>query len=128
MAHAVGAGGSAEKAMIDPIRQFGEWFADFGAHPTDAEPDAMTLGAATKDGIPSVRIVLLKSFDERGFVFYTNMESRKSRELKENPRAALCFNWVSRGRQVRVEGPAQQVSDAEADEYFASRPFQARIG
>lgn len=93
-----------------------------------AEPNAMALATVGADGRPSIRIVLLKGFDERGFVFYTNLESRKGRELAGNPNAALCFFWQSLGKQVRVEGAVQPVPDAEADEYFATRPRGSQIG
>lgn len=92
------------------------------------EPTAMALGTADADGRPAVRIVLLKAFDERGFVFYTNFESRKGRELTANPHAALCFHWQPLERQVRVEGTVGPVSGEEADEYFASRPRGSQIG
>lgn len=114
--------------MSDPIERFAEWFADAKTHIPVNEYNAMTLATATEDGVPSARVVLLKAFDARGFVFYSNLESRKSGELKANPKAALCFNWIARGRQVRIEGAVEQVSDAEADDYFATRPFGARIG
>jgi pyridoxamine 5'-phosphate oxidase len=92
------------------------------------EPTAMALATADADGNPSVRMVLLKGFDERGFIFYTNLESRKARQLDENPKAALCFFWQPIGRQVRVEGRVERVSDAEADEYHASRARGSQIG
>ena len=92
------------------------------------EPTAMTLATATRDGRPSARMLLLKGVDERGFVFYTNLGSRKARELTENPVAALCFFWAAQETQVRVEGPVEPVSDAEADEYFASRPRGSQEG
>ena len=114
--------------MTDPLQQFTEWFEAARAHAGDSQSNAMTLATADKNGAPSARIVLLKAFDERGFVFYTNLESRKSLELKENPRAALCFFWERLGRQVRIEGTVTLVSDEEADEYFAGRPFVSRIG
>jgi pyridoxamine 5'-phosphate oxidase len=92
------------------------------------EPNAMALATADESGHPSVRMVLLKGFDDDGFVFYTNLESRKARELRANPHAALCFYWQPIGRQIRIEGPITPVSDAEADEYFASRARGSQIG
>lgn len=92
------------------------------------EPNSMALATVGADGRPSIRIVLLKGFDERGFTFYTNLESRKGRELAGNPNAALCFFWQSLGKQVRIEGAAHRVTDAEADEYFATRPRGSQIG
>lgn len=92
------------------------------------EPTAFALGTADADGRPSVRIVLLKSYDQHGFVFYTNFESRKGRELGANPHAALCFHWQPMERQVRIEGTVAPVADAEADQYFASRPRGSQIG
>ncbi len=88
----------------------------------------MALATVGADGMPSLRMVLLKDFNERGFVFYTNYESRKGGELLAHPMAALLFHWKSLRRQVRIEGPVEQVTDAEADDYFASRPRQAQIG
>lgn len=111
----------------DPYDLFDTWFAEAKAsEPADA--NAMALATATPDGFPSVRIVLLKGLDRRGFVFYTNVGSRKGEELRANPRAALCFHWKSLKRQVRVEGPITLASDAEADAYFAGRPRDSRIG
>ena len=91
-------------------------------------PEAMAVATATADGAPSVRMVLLKEVDERGFVFFTNYESRKGAELEANPRAALLFYWESLGRQVRVEGPVERVPAEESDAYFASRPAASRAG
>jgi pyridoxamine 5'-phosphate oxidase len=92
------------------------------------EPTAMSVATASADGRPSVRMLLLKGVDARGFVFYTNLGSRKADELRENPHAALCFFWAPLELQVRVEGPVEPVSAAEADEYFASRPRGSQIG
>jgi pyridoxamine 5'-phosphate oxidase len=104
----------------DPIELFQEWFGE--AHQCNLpEPDAMTLATASFDGHPSARVVLLRHVDERGFVFYTNLNSRKGQELLANPHAALCFHWMPLKKQVRVEGTAVMVSDEEADRYFASR-------
>ena len=114
----------------DPIERFAELFA--AAQAVDRrllpEPTAMTLATATPDGRPSARMVLLKGVDDRGFVFYTNVGSRKGRELGANPRAALCFHWPPLEVQVRVEGEASLVTDAEADAYFASRPRVSQLG
>lgn len=111
----------------DPFRLFEAWMADaVAAEPED--PNAMALATADAAGRPSVRMVLLKGFDARGFVFYTNFESDKGRQLIANPQAALCFHWKSLRRQVRIEGPAVPVSDEEADAYFQSRPRDSRIG
>ena len=111
----------------DPIIQFNVWM-DEATKTEPNEPTAVTLATATPDGRPSARMVLLKGVDERGFVFYTNLNSRKGEELSANPQAALCFHWKSLERQVRVEGRVEPVSDAEADAYFASRPRASRIG
>lgn len=119
--------GAETAANGEPFARFGEWFAAAAA----SEPDnanAMTLATATKEGAPSARIVLLKGWDERGFVFYTNLGSRKGTELARNPHAALLFYWKSLSRQIRIEGATEPVSEAEADEYYASRPHLSRIG
>ncbi len=111
----------------DPLAQFRGWFEDAlaaGLH----EPNAMTLATATPDGKPSARVVLLKGFDERGFVFYTNYEGRKGEELARNPRAALVFYWGELERQVRIEGRASRVPERESDAYYASRPRGSRLG
>jgi len=110
----------------EPFAPFARWF-ELAAK---SEPlaETMTLATATGDGLPSLRAVLLKGFDERGFVFYTNFESRKAEELFANPHAALCFHWKSLQRQVRIEGTVSVVSDAEADAYFYSRPRDSQIG
>ncbi len=110
-----------------PIALFEEWLAEARIREPN-DPEAMALATADADGCPNVRMVLLKAVDERGFVFYTNLESRKGAELAVNRRAALCFHWKSIGRQVRVQGPVARVSDAEADAYFATRPKDSQIG
>lgn len=113
--------------MPDPLETFRGWFAEAEqAEPND--PNAMAVASATPEGLPSVRMVLLKEWDARGFVFYTNKESRKGGELNANPHAALLFHWKSLRRQVRIEGTVEDVSDAEADAYYASRARLSRIG
>lgn len=113
--------------LDDPIALFQQWYAEAGTCGL-AHPDAMSLATVDPDGMPSVRMVLLKGCDAGGFVFYTNTLSTKGRHLAGNPRAALCFYWEPLGRQVRVRGTTERVSDAEADEYFASRPRGSRLG
>jgi len=114
-------------APTDPIALFDVWFRT--AHDTGIVlPEAVSLATASADGAPSVRMVLLKSFDERGFVFFTNYESRKALELRENPRAAMCCHWGPLERQVRLSGPVGRVSPEESAEYFASRPRGSRLG
>jgi pyridoxamine 5'-phosphate oxidase len=121
-------GGLSETEVnADPIRQFETWFQQALAAQLP-EPNAMTLATATTDGLPSARVVLLKAFDERGFTFFTNYESRKGRELSANPRAALLFFWPELQRQVRIEGTVERVSEIESDAYFASRPLGSRLG
>jgi pyridoxamine 5'-phosphate oxidase len=110
----------------EPLRQFAAWFEEAEAAGMRA-PEAMALATATADGRPSVRMVLLKGFDERGFVFFTGYESRKGVELAANPRAALLFYWDPLGRQVRIEGRVERVAETESDAYFASRPRGAQI-
>jgi len=111
----------------DPIATFESWLAEATAsEPNDA--NAVCLATATPQGLPSARMVLLKGVDGRGFVFYTNLESRKGAELGANPNAALCFHWKSLHRSVRVEGAVEPVSAAEADAYFASRARTSRLG
>jgi pyridoxamine 5'-phosphate oxidase len=108
-------------------KEFDQWLKE--AQEKELEyAEAMSLATASKSGMPSVRIVLLKALDDRGFVFYTNLTSRKGLELAENPNAALCFHWKSLNKQIRVEGSISAVADDEADEYFASRPRASRIG
>ena len=114
-------------AAEEPFALFGEWFAEaVKSEPND--PNAMALATVDADGLPDVRMVLLKGFDEKGFVFYTNFESAKGREILGSMKAAMCFHWKSLRRQVRVRGPVEIVTDAEADAYFASRPRGSRIG
>jgi len=115
-----------EIAEVEPLALFERWLDE--AWKGEPNAHAMTLATATREGQPSARVVLLKGLDRRGFVFYTNLESRKSEELFANPHAALCFLWKSLNRQVRVEGPVEQVADDEADAYFASRPRDSQIG
>lgn len=121
--------GSLDESTVDPdpIRQFHLWF----QQALDArlpEPNTMTLATADAHGQPSARILLIKGVDERGFVFYTNYESRKGRDLAANPQASLLFYWIELERQVRVEGRVERTSDEESDAYFASRPLGSRIG
>lgn len=112
----------------NPIAQFSEWLEEAKRNTSIIEPTAMSLATATKDAVPSVRMVLLKGLDERGFVFYTNLNSRKSIEIKQNPQAAGCFYWMPLERQVRIEGRIEAVSDKEADIYFATRARDSQIG
>jgi pyridoxamine 5'-phosphate oxidase len=109
----------------DPLTQFGGWFAEAGqAVPV---PEQAAVATATPDGRPSVRMVLVKGFDERGFVFHTGYESRKGRELGANPHAALLFHWTPLGRQVRIEGPVERTSRAESEAYFRTRAPRSRV-
>jgi pyridoxamine 5'-phosphate oxidase len=111
-------------ASPDPLEQFARWFEQ--ARATEADPTAMTLATSTAEGRPSARMVLLKGFDARGFVFYTNFDSRKAWELDATHRAALLFYWAGLERQIRIEGTVARVADAESDAYFASRPLESR--
>jgi len=114
-------------AADEPLELFAAWLKDATAsEPRD--PTAMTLATVDADGAPNARMVLLKGVDDRGFVFYTNIDSQKGRELDAHPQAALVFHWKSINRQVRVRGSVERVTDAEADAYFATRPKQAQIG
>jgi pyridoxamine 5'-phosphate oxidase len=113
--------------MIDPFDQFALWFADAEASESN-DPNAFALATATPDGRPSVRIVLMKFWDARGFVFYSNMDSRKGNELAANPHVHMDFHWKSRRRQVRIDGTVATVPETEADAYFASRPRDSQIG
>ncbi len=113
--------------VTDPFAKFQEWMAEAWTHePEDA--NAMTLATTGADGMPSARIVLLKGADDRGFVFYTNKQSRKAGELAANSRAALLFHWKPQGRQIRIEGRVEHVTDAEADAYYATRARISRLG
>jgi pyridoxamine 5'-phosphate oxidase len=121
--------GSLDAADVDPdpVRQFQTWF----TQALDAqlpEPNAMTVATVDAEGRPAARILLIKGVDERGFVFFTNYESRKGRELTANPHASLLFHWVELERQVRIEGKVEKTSDAESDTYYQSRPLGSRIG
>jgi pyridoxamine 5'-phosphate oxidase len=118
---------AAEGPGDDPFQVFSEWFqsAVAGGQP---EPEAMAVATATPDGYPSVRFVLLRGFDRRGLVFYTNRASRKGEELRANPRAAVAFRWYAVDRQVRVSGPVHVVDDAESDAYFAGRVRGSQLG
>ena len=114
-------------AAADPVAQFAAWY-DAAVAAGVLEPEAMTLSTATPAGVPSARMVLLRGFDNRGFCFFTNYESRKGRELTANPHAALTFHWAALERQVRIEGRAERTTAAESDAYFVTRPSTSRIG
>jgi pyridoxamine 5'-phosphate oxidase len=114
-------------ANPDPFLQFERWFQELRTI-TRLEPNAMTVASSTADGRPSARMVLLKSYDQRGFVFFTNFTSRKGSELDSNPWAALLFYWPELERQVRIEGAVERASDEESDAYYNSRPFGSRVG
>ena len=115
------------KEHNNPIKLFEEWFNK--AKKTEInDPNALALGTATKQGVPSVRMVLLKGYDKNGFVFYTNLNSQKGNEIKENPNATMCFHWKSLLRQIRIVGTLSQVEDEVADNYFNSRAYESRIG
>ena len=111
----------------DPVKQFRAWFEEARAAGIP-EPNAMTLGTADASGRVSCRTVLLKAYDDRGFVFFTNYGSRKARQINENPRASLLFPWVMLARQVEIAGPVEKISTAESIAYFLSRPFGSRLG
>ncbi|HSW17573.1 MAG TPA: pyridoxamine 5'-phosphate oxidase [Ramlibacter sp.] len=116
-----------DASHAEPVKQFDQWLNEAVAAQVP-EPNAMTLATVASDLRPSTRVVLVKGYDERGVVWYTNYESRKGQELAGNPFAALQFHWVELERVVRVEGQVEKVSDAESDAYFASRPLDSRIG
>ncbi len=115
-------------SSTDPFTLFARWFNEAVRCKAIKEPTAMCLATATPKGAPAARMVLLKGYDERGFAFYTNVRSRKGKEIAKNPQAALCFYWMALDKQVRIEGRLQPVSDAEADAYFASRAKGSQIG
>lgn len=117
---------SEENVNQNPFLQFDSWFEQLLQLKID-EPNAMTLATSDKNGIPSARTVLLKSYNERGFTFFTNYKSRKGRELQQNPRAALLFYWKEFERQVRIEGLVEKLSREDSEEYFVQRPFESRI-
>jgi pyridoxamine 5'-phosphate oxidase len=112
----------------DPIAQFHAWFAEAKACEQILEPTAMALATATPQGKPSLRMVLLKGADEKGFTFFTNAESQKGQELRANPQAELCFYWMPLMRQIRIGGRVEKVSDTESDEYYRSRMLISQIG
>ena len=113
--------------LEDPIQLFKIWMEEAEkSEPND--PNALSLATSNKDSFPSVRVVLLKEFNQKGFVFYTNLNSQKGNELKENPKAAMCFHWKSLLRQIRVSGTVTQVADGVADQYYNSRDYESRIG
>ena len=121
------AGLDEKSAAADPFKQFERWFNATKAAGLHL-PNALTLATANAQGIPSARAVLLKGYDQSGFVFYTNYLSRKGRELAANPHACLLFSWEDLERQIRIEGPVEKMSASESDEYFASRPLGSRLG
>jgi pyridoxamine 5'-phosphate oxidase len=114
-------------AADEPLRLFAQWL-DEATASEPSDPNAMAVATVDADGLPDVRMVLLKGFDERGAVFYTNMDSQKGRQLDGNAKAALLFHWKSKARQVRVRGPVERVTDAEADAYYGSRSRLSQIG
>jgi len=113
--------------LNDPIELFKKWFEEAKKKEIN-DPNALALGTASKQAIPSVRMVLLKDFNQDGFVFYTNLNSQKGNEIKENPNATMCFHWKSLLRQVRIVGTLKQVDDQVADSYYNSRGYESRIG
>ena len=113
--------------LDDPFELFEEWF-EVAKKKEINDPNALALGTASKDGVPSVRMVLLKGFDKDGFIFYTNLKSQKGKEIKENPNATMCFHWKSLLRQIRIVGKLNQVDDKMADDYYSTRAYESRIG
>lgn len=114
-------------ALKNPFEQFKLWFDDAVNYPM-MEPNAMALSTVSSDGRPSSRIVLLKRYDEKGFVFFTNYESRKGKELEKNSYASLLFYWDKLERQIRIEGKTEKISSEESEDYFQSRPYESRLG
>ncbi len=114
--------------FLKPFQKFSKWFNQACAEPKIIEPTAMCLSTVDEKNFPSSRMVLLKKFDERGFCFFTNLTSSKARQLEQNQNVALCFYWAILGLQVRIEGVVEKVSNQEADDYFASRRRESRIG
>lgn len=117
-----------ENASADPFETFAAWYREAQDHADIPDASAVNLATASCGGAPSNRMVLIKDFGPAGFVFYTNLSSRKAGDLQANPVASLCFYWAPLGRQVRIEGSVKQVGDDEADAYFATRPIESRIG
>ena len=113
--------------LDDPFELFEKWFTEAKKREIN-DPNALALGTASKEGIPSVRMVLLKGFDKNGFVFYTNLNSQKGEELKKNPNASMCFHWKSLLRQIRIVGTLRLVDNKTADDYYNSRAYESRIG
>ena len=113
--------------LDDPFELFEKWFVEAKKKEIN-DPNALALGTASKENIPSVRMVLLKGFDKSGFVFYSNLNSQKGNEIKENPNASMCFHWKSLLRQIRIVGALKQVDDKTADEYYNTRAYESRIG
>jgi len=113
--------------LEDPFELFEKWFCEAKKKEIN-DPNALALGTANKQGIPSVRMVLLKGFDKEGFVFYTNLNSQKGNEIKENPNATMCFHWKSLLRQIRINGTLKKVDDKVADDYYNTRAYESRIG
>ena len=113
--------------LDDPFELFKKWFEEAKKKEIN-DPNALALGTANKQGIPSVRMVLLKGFDKNGFVFYTNLNSQKGNELKNNPNATMCFHWKSLLRQIRIVGTLKLVDDQTADDYYKTRAYESRIG
>ncbi len=113
--------------LDNPFELFQKWFEEAKKKEIN-DPNALALGTASKDGVPSVRMVLLKGFDKNGFIFYTNLNSQKGNEIRKNPNASMCFHWKSLLRQIRIVGTLKQVDNETADEYFNSRAYESRIG